>query len=155
MALGDLAQFLPTEGGFKRPGQYERLLKAEAAERAQFLSSMDQFYAQLNEAARQFDVGTKEQRRMFGDMMDWRRDMRDVNIGQLALGFLGLGAESYLKYKDITYGYDWTDKFAEELGGWEKIFDLYGGGGGGGGGGMDDLMDEILDIDEWKDIDIF
>lgn len=44
------------EASFKRPGDYEAYLRAEATGRASYLSSMDQFYAQLEETVREFDV---------------------------------------------------------------------------------------------------
>jgi hypothetical protein len=55
MALGDVGMFLPTESQYKNPGSYDELLKAEAARNAAYLSSMDQFYAELNEKAKEFE----------------------------------------------------------------------------------------------------
>lgn len=77
---------------FKGPGQYEAYLKAEATGKASYLSSMDQFYAQLEEAIREFDVTSKykydviaseekmfgenlaEQQRQFNEELGWMRE---------------------------------------------------------------------------------
>jgi len=54
MAYGDIGLFLPTESTYLRPGTYEAALSAEAAKTAQYLASMDQFYANLEEAQSEF-----------------------------------------------------------------------------------------------------
>ena len=48
--------FAKAEGTFKRPEGYRDYLAAEGAKQAAYLSSMDQFYAQLGESSRQFDL---------------------------------------------------------------------------------------------------
>lgn len=55
MAQGDIGMFLPSESHYKYPGAYSQALKAEAVKTANYLSSMDQFYAQLEESQRQFN----------------------------------------------------------------------------------------------------
>jgi len=46
---------MPAPSQFGLPGQYDDLLRGEALKTASYLSSMDQFYANLDEAQRQFD----------------------------------------------------------------------------------------------------
>jgi len=55
MALGDTGMFNPAESHYLTPGAYGETLKAEALKRASYLSSMDQFYEQLDETVRQFN----------------------------------------------------------------------------------------------------
>ena len=55
MAIQDIGMFLPAESHYKRPGAYTEALQAEATKRAAYLSNMDQFYENLNEAQRQFN----------------------------------------------------------------------------------------------------
>ena len=55
MALGDIGMFLPSESQYARPGTYDKALQAEASKRATWLAQMDQFYANLGEAERQFN----------------------------------------------------------------------------------------------------
>ena len=162
MAYADLSQFLPREGGFKQPGQFDRMLKAEASKRASYLSAMDQFYAQLEESGRQFDLDFGQRRKEFDKTMDLRRDLRNVEYGKLGLGLFNLGASSLLKDKDITYGYDWMDKFLEQM-------DFFGKAGGGSDWLTDSLDFDLGDVDldlygspgedlgeVWKDIgDLF
>ena len=57
MAYGDFAMFMPDEGQYRQPWAFDTALRAEAMKRASYLSSMDQFYEQLGESRRQFDLG--------------------------------------------------------------------------------------------------
>lgn len=53
---GEVGAFLPAESHYRRPGTYEKMLQAESSKRAVWLANMDQFFAQLEEAQRQFNV---------------------------------------------------------------------------------------------------
>lgn len=65
MAYGDISAFLPGESAYRTPGAYTEAMRLEATKRATYLSQMDQFYAQLEESARQFDLGFEiEQERL-------------------------------------------------------------------------------------------
>ncbi len=143
MAYADLAQFLPQEGGFKRPGEFDRMLKAEASKRAGYLSAMDQFYAQLEESGRQFDLDFSQRRREFDKMMDLRNSLRNIEYGKLGVSAAGVGTQLFLGDKGITYGYEKIEDWIEQMGGWKA---LLGFGGEEGGGNMDWLF-ENLDFD--------
>jgi len=69
MAYGDFQTFLPSESLYKEPGMALVAAKAEGNKRASYLSSMDQFYAELEEKTRQFDksYGLEERRVDTGD----------------------------------------------------------------------------------------
>jgi hypothetical protein len=120
MAYNDLAQFLPQEGGFKTPGQYDRMLKTEALKKAAYLSSMDQFYSQLEETMRQFDLGLGQKKKEFLNLLDLRRDYRNLEYGKMGLDALGLGVNAFLKNKDITYAFEWIDQKWPDLFGHTK-----------------------------------
>ena len=55
MAYTDFGQLYPSEAGFKTPGMYGAFLQAEGAKKADYLSQMDQFFANLAESTRQFN----------------------------------------------------------------------------------------------------
>lgn len=56
MAYSDLGVLLPTESQYGNPQAYSEEIRAEAAQRAQYLSQMDQYYTSLEESKRQFDL---------------------------------------------------------------------------------------------------
>lgn len=62
MPNGEYGTFLPTEAAYTKPGAYSVAARTEATKRAAYLSSMDQFYAQLEEVTREFEktFGLKE-----------------------------------------------------------------------------------------------
>ena len=51
-----LGVFLPSETAYKDPNQFRDVLFAEGSKRANYLSSMDQYYAQLDETKREFGL---------------------------------------------------------------------------------------------------
>ena len=118
--FSSIGELLPSPSSFG-PGEYETVLEAEAKKKADYLSQMDQFYAQLDEMERQFDldIGLRER---LGDIE------ADRIAGQEKLGWfsgisqLGLGAAKMFQNQfNTNKGYDW----AEEMYG---LFDLGGGG---------------------------
>jgi hypothetical protein len=70
MAIGDIGMFLPRESHYGTPGAFNKMLQAEALKRAAFLSNMDQFYANLGEAQRQFD-----------ETLTFKTETRDLELG--------------------------------------------------------------------------
>src|SRR5574343_1430475 len=56
MAYSDLGVLLPTESQYGNPQAYSEEIRAEAAQRAQYLSQMEQYYTSLEESKRQFDA---------------------------------------------------------------------------------------------------
>ena len=108
MATGPISR---AEGSFRRPEGYRDYLESEAAGRASFLTSMDTFYAQLDEASRQFNetLGFKREtleaeKEMFTTTEERLRDALAQNKAQfeselglqreLGMGNLELGRES-------------------------------------------------------------
>jgi hypothetical protein len=65
MAYSDLGVLLPTESQYGNPGAYTEAIRAEATKQATYLSNMDQFYAQLDESKRQFDMNYSAREKEF------------------------------------------------------------------------------------------
>jgi len=74
MAYGDIGIFTPAESAYSKPGMYGDALRAEAAKRANYLSQMDQFYAQLEESQRQFDEMLEFKESQWEEELAFRRD---------------------------------------------------------------------------------
>lgn len=70
MAYGDTSMWDPAESYFRAPSAYREFLRAKAAERADYLASMDQFYTQLEETKRQFN-----------ETLGYNVETRDVELG--------------------------------------------------------------------------
>ena len=75
MAYGELSTFLPRAEG--EVLDTERA-KSEGASRAAYLSSMDQFYEQLEESARQFDIQQALSQRQF----DWLSGFEETKLDE-------------------------------------------------------------------------
>jgi len=121
MALGDVGLFLPAESQYKTPGAYDELLKAEATKRANYLSSMDQFYAQLEETTRQFNetLAFKEtelswEKERFGEELAFQ-EKELASEETYRSGLLGLEREKLAAQKDY-----WTSSLGLE----EKKLDI-------------------------------
>lgn len=102
MAIGDIGMFTPAEAHYKRPGAYEEMLKAEALKRAAWLSSMDQFYANLAEAKRQFDL-----------TLEFKTETRDIEMEQRVAEF---GATMELEREKL----DWEKEYGARALGVER-----------------------------------
>jgi len=109
MANG-IGLFLPSESAYSKPGAFEDSLRAEAMKQAAYLSSMDQFYAELDESTRQFDeqmAWSQDSFKMAADAKRWEveeglkvqksdiEQRRDAADQQYALG------KKELAYRDI------------------------------------------------------
>lgn len=66
MPNGEYGTFLPTEAAYTKPGAYGVAARTEATKQAAYLSSMDQFYAQLEEVTREFDKTFGLKKKEFG-----------------------------------------------------------------------------------------
>ena len=96
MAYPDHGALLPTEALFTEPSAYTGVLKGEALKRASYLSSMDQFYAELEQASKQFEkqyslaekefeFGVEEaglEREFRGEEAMWERGFKEEALGQ-------------------------------------------------------------------------
>ena len=80
MALGDVGPFLPAESNYGTPGAYDKMLQAEALKRAAFLSNMDQFYENLEEATRQFDETLSFKTETRDLELDWAREKHTKDL---------------------------------------------------------------------------
>ena len=90
MAIGEVGMFLPAESAYGTPGAFSQALRAEATKRAAYLSSMDQFYAGLEESKRQFEETMAFREESWEDEMGLKRSelalQKRLGIGNLLLG---------------------------------------------------------------------
>jgi len=80
MAGTGLGLFLPSETAYKDPGRFRDVLEAEGGKEAAYLASMDQFFAQLEESQRQFDVTTEQRQEFFEEEMAWNREEQEARL---------------------------------------------------------------------------
>lgn len=69
--------FVPSETAYKDPNRFRDVLQAEGNKEAQYLSQMDQFYAELEEMKREFDVTAEMKDRQFEETLAFNRDKLD------------------------------------------------------------------------------
>jgi len=117
MAIQDYGFFGPTEAAYADPGAYGTAIRGEALKKAEYLSKMDQFYAELEEVTREFEktlsfkektLASEEKRfeeslgwekEKFGETLDWEKER--------------FGEEFGLKTKE----FEWEkERFGEEFG---------------------------------------
>lgn len=82
--------FLPSETAYKDPNRFRDILQAEGNKQAQYLAQMDQFFAQLDENKRQFDVNFAATEKRFTTDMAWKSDEssldRELKRLELSIG---------------------------------------------------------------------
>jgi len=106
MAGTGLGLFLPSETAYKDPGRFRDVLEAEGSKEAQYLASMDQFFAQLEESRRQFDITTEQRQEFFETELAWEREKsaeeiafsrwakeQDIELGELDISARRAGQE--------------------------------------------------------------
>lgn len=84
--FGDIGALLPSEGLFRRPGEAVQAARVQATKRAAFLSSMDQFFEQLNENVRQFDITTELKRQALEAEKGFREESLEFEREKLEEG---------------------------------------------------------------------
>jgi hypothetical protein len=77
MAYGELGGLLPRVTSFSSPEAYTEAAKAEAHKKASYLAQMDQFFTQLQEATRQFDLTLEFQQKSFDETMAYQHEQLD------------------------------------------------------------------------------
>lgn len=96
MAGSSIGLFLPSETAYKDPNVFRNVLEAEGLKRANYLSQMDQFYAQLEESKRQFDLGLSfQEKQLEAQKEHWSQ--------QLALGREQLAEQSKHWRDELSY----------------------------------------------------
>lgn len=131
--------FLPSETAYKDPNRFRDVLEAEGTKQARYLSSMDQFYAQMEESKRQFDVTSGQRERFFEEEMAFKGEEleaetelqmwlkgRDVELGRLEIG-----AQERLGEQELGLGYEKLgferEKREQDVGVSEFVKGLYEG----------------------------
>lgn len=102
MAYGDLGFMAPREAYYTGPSRGVDAVKVEATKRASYLSSMDQFYAQLEEMERQFDIGT----RLAEERQEWTEEYgtRELDIREAVTAW-----EQEFREKE----FEWQEEYGE------------------------------------------
>jgi hypothetical protein len=78
MPYSDLGVLLPTESQYGNPQAYTESIRAESNKQAQYLSNMDQFYTQLEESKRQFDLNYSARTKEF----EWTSGFEEKRLAQ-------------------------------------------------------------------------
>jgi hypothetical protein len=78
MPYSDLGVLLPTESQYGNPQAYTESIRAESNKQAQYLSNMDQFYTQLEESKRQFDLNYTARTKEF----EWTSGFEEKRLAQ-------------------------------------------------------------------------
>jgi len=117
MPYRDFASLLPAEAYYTGPRGRVDAAKIEATKRATYLSSMDQFYAQLEEMERQFDItaGMKERELEFetGERFEWEKE---IGRGELDLRREALEFETGPRFEwEKEYGTEELELRGEEI----------------------------------------
>jgi len=101
--------FLPSEQAYKDPNRFRDVLQAEGNKEATYLAEMDQFYAQLDEMKRQFDITAEMKDKQFEETLafeesklDWQsseneldRALKRYEVGEnTKLGYATLEAKN-------------------------------------------------------------
>jgi len=69
--------FVPSETAYKDPNRFRDVLQAEGNKEATYLAQMDQFYAELDEMKREFDITSEQRERFFEEEMAFNREKLD------------------------------------------------------------------------------
>ncbi len=77
--------FAPSETAYKDPNRFADVLEAEGNKQARYLAEMDQFYTQLEEYQRQFDVTVEMKERFFEEEMAFKEEELEWKGQQSAL----------------------------------------------------------------------
>jgi hypothetical protein len=107
MAYSDLGVLLPTESQYGNPQAYTEELRAESVKQATYLSQMDQFYTQLEESKRQFDLNYAARSKEF----EWTSGFEEkklahqteVDTRTLALKEKELALTEQIKQKELQF----------------------------------------------------
>jgi len=110
--------FLPSESNYaKDPNRFKDILAAEGNKEAKYLSEMDQFFANLDEMKREFDITSTQKNTQFEEELAFNREKLDWQSGENAL-------DRSVKYTEINAGEQANE---QKLGLEYAQLDLYGG----------------------------
>ena len=157
MGYGEVGILSPSANAFRDPTSQRSEAVGQGMQRASYLSSMDQFYAQLGEAARQFDLnyGIHERAQTLAESHDvWAEDVsreglkiqREGIASQERLGYAQIESREDLGFAQLDAGNElgWAqlgmqqEQMDRDSAVWDKWGDQYAAAGldarlGGGG----------------------
>jgi len=90
-SYSDLGSFMPSKSAYVNPGEYEAAQRNIALQKGTYMSEMDARYAQIDEAARQFDLGLGLEQQKFDFTSDLQtkqflETMREFDINAALKG---------------------------------------------------------------------
>lgn len=77
--------FLPSETAYKDPNRFRDVLQAEGNKEASYLADMDQFFAQLEEMKRQFNITAEMKDRQFEETLALEQSKLEQEVEENAL----------------------------------------------------------------------
>lgn len=146
MAIFDTGVFMPAESSYTDPIASREALRAEGVKHAAYLSSMDQFYAELEEMQRQFNanLGYKQdvlsfEREKFAKTLAWDKEKsakqfeleeKKIDVAERAAGADEMtDMEKRIQLRESRYLQDyWTNVSNKSAEMTNKIVDKYVGG---------------------------
>src|SRR5574343_519862 len=122
MAYSDLGVLLPTESQYGNPQAYSEEIRAEAAQRAQYLSQMDQYYTSLEESKRQFDLQYAAREKEF----EWTSKFQEEQLAEQARIEAERLAENKRQFdvaqEAATQSFTWESGFQEKKLSYEQAY---------------------------------
>ena len=117
--LHEAGLFMPAATYYKRPGAWETALRGEAAKQARYLSEMDQFYAGLDQAQKQFE-----------ETMKWQKEKHEIDVElqkwmsrrETRTGMERLQKQLDLRGKELAWE---REKYGREEAQKREVFDFY------------------------------
>lgn len=76
MAYADTGIFQQSESAYAQPGEYEATQRNIALEKASYLSSMDQYYTDLEERQREFDLSLEFEKEKWGEQLGFMEEQQ-------------------------------------------------------------------------------
>ena len=120
MAYSDLGVLLPTESQYGNPQAYTESIRAESNKQATYLSNMDQFYTQLEESKRQFDLNYSAREKEFewtsGFQEKQLAHQTEVDTKTLALKEREMVLTEQIKNKELQFAETQLGFQKEQLG---------------------------------------
>lgn len=125
-----LGLFQPSEIQYRNPGQYRDTLAAVGNKEADYLASMDQFFANLDESKRQFDLSSAQKQSQFEaslsfeqEKLDWQSEENAYNrSSQESMSSEQLGAQKEIASQNTSLRQQELDMAKEKN---EYIQELY------------------------------
>ena len=102
MAGTGIGLFLPSETAYKDPNRFRDILEAEGNKEAKYLAEMDQFFLQLDETKREFDLTLAQKNTFFEEQLAFEKGKLSWQSGENALD-RGLSREQIASQEKLGF----------------------------------------------------